>query len=210
MEKRKIVIFDFDGTLADSFPWFVGRLNQVARLFRFNEVREEDIPKLRLMKTAEILDYLNIAPYKLPLVIYYFKRLMKRESTLVSLFPQTKELLEALQKNGVGIFILSSNSEQNVKKILGPSSHLVDAFYCGAGLKSKDRHFKKILKQYPSKHFISVGDETRDYDAATKWDIPHLNVTWGYASKEVFAGLETVESFKELEVRILRYFDIKS
>jgi phosphoglycolate phosphatase len=173
-------------------------------------VREEDIPKLRLMKTAEILDYLNIAPYKLPLVIYYFKRLMKRESTLVSLFPQTKELLEALQKNGVGIFILSSNSEQNVKKILGPSSHLVDAFYCGAGLKSKDRHFKKILKQYPSKHFISVGDETRDYDAATKWDIPHLNVTWGYASKEVFAGLETVESFKELEVRILRYFDIKS
>lgn len=210
MDKRKVVIFDFDGTLADSFPWFVGRLNQVARLFRFKEVAEEDIPKLRLMKTAQILDYLNIAPYKLPFVIFYFKRLMKKELTLVTLFPQTKVLLESLQQNGVGIFILSSNSEQNVKKILGPASHFVDAFYCGAGLKSKDRHFKKIINQYPHKSFVSVGDETRDHEAASKWGITHINVTWGYASKEVFADLETVENFEELEIRILRYFNIKS
>lgn len=210
MDKRKIIIFDFDGTLADSFPWFVGRLNHVARIFRFKEVGKEDIPKLRLMRTGEILSYLGISPFKLPWIIFYFRRLMNRESSLIKLFPQTKELLDILHKHEVGVFILSSNSEQNIKQILGASSGLIDAFYCGAGLKAKDRHFKKILRDYPDRQFLSVGDETRDYEAALKWNITHINVSWGYASKEAFEGRETVDSFAELEGRILRYFNIKS
>lgn len=210
MRERKIVVFDFDGTLADSFPWFLARLNKVAKIFRFKEVGPEDIPKLRVMKTTQILTYLEISPLKLPWVIFYFKRLMGKESELIQLFPASQELLQILNNNGVSIFILSSNSEKNVKKILGQASQFVSEFYCGAGLKSKNRHFKKILSDYPDSQIISVGDETRDYEAAIKWKISHINVTWGYASKEAFAGLEVVDSFKELESRILRYFNIES
>ena len=41
------VIFDLDGTLADSFPWFLGVLNTVAREFKFREVAEDDIEPLK-------------------------------------------------------------------------------------------------------------------------------------------------------------------
>lgn len=209
MNMRKIAIFDFDGTLADSFPWFISRLNQVARIFRFKEVGDEDIPKLRVMKTGEILNYLNISPWKLPFVVIYFRRLMKKELESIDLFSQTESLLRHLNNKGIEIFVLSSNSEQNVKKILRSSSSLINGFYCGAGLKSKDRHFQKILKDHPDAQIISVGDEIRDYEAASKWRITHINVTWGYASKEAFDGLETVDKFEDLEYGILRYFNIE-
>ena len=36
--KYKLIIFDFDGTLAHTLPWFVGVINQVAEKFKFNKV----------------------------------------------------------------------------------------------------------------------------------------------------------------------------
>ena len=42
-----LAIFDLDGTLADSFPWFVCVLNGVADQFRFRRVAEHEIGDLR-------------------------------------------------------------------------------------------------------------------------------------------------------------------
>lgn len=207
---RKIVIFDFDGTLADSFPWFVARINQVARIFHFNEVKEEDLPRLRLMRTSEILNYLGISKIKLPFVIFYLKRLMSRESHSINLFPEVPALLKDLKKEGFDILVLSSNSKSNVIKILGPASEMVTAYYCGAGLNSKNKHFKQVMKTFSDSQFLSVGDEYRDYEAARQVGIAHINVSWGYASREAFGDLLVVDTFEDLHVRILRYFNMKS
>lgn len=37
-----LVIFDFDGTLADSFPWLSGVFNAVAAHFAFRRVNEAE------------------------------------------------------------------------------------------------------------------------------------------------------------------------
>ncbi|HLW57001.1 MAG TPA: HAD-IA family hydrolase [Bacteriovoracaceae bacterium] len=206
----KIVVFDFDGTIANSFPWFLSRINHVAKVFRFNEVRPEDVPLLREMGVNEILNHLGISSLKLPFIIFYLKWLMMRESHQIELFPEVAGLLSSLHSRGIKIFILSSNSQKNVKLILKDKTALVTKYYCGAGLKKKDSYFKKIKNHFPDAELISVGDEPRDLMAANKAGILHFNVSWGYASKKVFGQTDVIDSFKGLEDRILRQFNMKS
>ncbi len=207
---KKVVIFDFDGTLANSFPWFIKRINHIARVLRFNPVRPDDVDDLRKMKVEEILKYLGISKFKLPFVILYMKWLMGKESKDINLFPEVPSLFEVLKNNNIDIVILSSNSEKNVRLILNKASKDVSVFYCGASLQAKENHFLKVKRGYPQAHLLSVGDELRDSIAAKKVGVDHLNVTWGYASAEVFSKESVIEDFSSLERRILSYFNEKS
>lgn len=206
----KIVIFDFDGTIANSFPWFLSRINHVARIFNFNEVTPEDIPLLRGMGVNEILNHLGISSLKLPFIIFYLKWLMKKESNKIDIFPEVAALFSSLHSKGIKIFILSSNSQKNVKLILEEKVYYISGYFCGAGLKNKENHFLKIKKYFPHAELISVGDEPRDLIAANKTGIFHLNVCWGYANKKAFGENEVIETFNELEERIFRKFNIKN
>lgn len=205
----KIAIFDFDGTLADSFPWFLKRINHVAKVLRFKTIQKDDLPKLRLMNVQEILSFLEISMWKIPLIIFYMKRLMKQDRQEISLFKETPELLKSLKEKGIRIVILSTNSQHNVELVLKDSAQFIDHYFCGAGLSSKAKKFKKIKSLFPDAKFISIGDELRDQEAASREKIIHLNVSWGYADRAAFKGHEVVDSFSELETRILRNFNMK-
>ena len=43
----RLIIFDFDGTLADSAAWFAGALNGVARRYGFREIDLAEMARLR-------------------------------------------------------------------------------------------------------------------------------------------------------------------
>ena len=60
--KYRLVVFDFDGTLADSYPWFIGVLNDVAAKFDFNKVDAAEHKTLRGLNARQIMAHLNI-PY---------------------------------------------------------------------------------------------------------------------------------------------------
>src|SRR5690606_40757681 len=100
---KKVVIFDFDGTLANSFPWFIKRINYIAKVLRFNLVKSEDIEDLRRMKVDEILKYLGISSFKLPFVILYMKWLIGKESQHINLFTEVPSLFEVLEENNIDI-----------------------------------------------------------------------------------------------------------
>ena len=56
----RLAIFDFDGTLADSFPWFCSVLDQTADKFGLNRVKPEDIPNLREQSSHDVLKSLGV------------------------------------------------------------------------------------------------------------------------------------------------------
>lgn len=205
----KVAIFDFDGTLANTFPWFLSRINLAAEALRFNKIKEEDVPRLRSMSVSEILKFLEIPFWKVPLIMFYMRRLMAQDTESICLFEEVPSFLKRLQEKNIKVMILSSNSETNVKRILQDSTRYVTEYCCGAGLRSKAKHLRVVKRKYPHAEFISVGDELRDYEAAKEEGITHLNVSWGYASREVFKELEVVDTISDLELRILRQFDIK-
>jgi len=61
MMPYSLAIFDLDGTLVDSFPWFLRTINDVADRFGFRRVRDEDVEGLRHASTREILSRLERA-----------------------------------------------------------------------------------------------------------------------------------------------------
>lgn len=60
------IIFDFDGTIADTLDSVVRIVNNHADHFGYKKVTKEDIPCLQGKKPKEILSYLGISMFKLP------------------------------------------------------------------------------------------------------------------------------------------------
>jgi phosphoglycolate phosphatase len=185
MKKPRLAIFDFDGTLADSFPWFCSVLNEVARRHHFREIHGVEAEALRSLGTREILNALKVPLWKVP-AIARDMRAMKRDAN-IAVFEGAPEALRHLSESGVALGIVSSDGEQNIRRTLGPgTASLIGHYYCGASLYGKARKIRQAAKAagVPVTDAIYIGDETRDAAAAREAGTRFAAVTWGYAARE--------------------------
>src|SRR6188508_2727771 len=101
MPNYSLAIFDFDGTLADSFPWFVASLDQTADHFGLKRVDLNEIESLREMSSREALNHLRVPMLKLPAITLYMHNLFAEGMHDIALFPGAVEMLFALHEAGV-------------------------------------------------------------------------------------------------------------
>ena len=197
----RLVIFDFDGTLADSADYFISMVNVVAEKFRFRKITEAEVEMLRGHSTREVISYMRVPAWKMPFIARHTRKLVSENTAEITLFPGVAELFAGIAAKGVRIALVSSNAEANVRKILGPDicSH-IEIFSCGASIYGKTPKFKKVIKQakVSAAEVISIGDETRDIEAATKAGIASGAVTWGYAEPHVLASHHPTLLFNEM------------
>jgi phosphoglycolate phosphatase len=182
-----LAIFDLDGTLADSFPWFVGVLNTVARKFAFREVAEGEIEPLRHGSTHDILRKLEVPLWKVPQIARHMRAQKRAEMAQIPLFLGVGAMLRALAASGVTLAVVSSDDEANVRAILGPdNAALIAHFACGASLFGKASKFKRVMRAagVGPGATIAIGDEIRDIEAARAAGIACAAVTWGYAAPQ--------------------------
>ncbi|WP_240782454.1 HAD-IA family hydrolase [Roseococcus sp. SYP-B2431] len=182
-------MLDFDGTLADSAPWFAGELNRVARRFGFREVGDEEMERMRRMNTAAILRFLRVPSWKLPFIARHMRRRVAEEAASIPLFPGTRALLERLSRRAP-LAIASSNSEANIRRILGRSAAQIRHYDCGASLFGKAKKFRRLIHRAEAdpRAVLCIGDELRDIEAAQMAGSRSVAVTWGYAAAEVWVG----------------------
>ncbi len=181
------IIFDFDGTLADSAPWFVTILNELAQRHRFRQVSEAEIEMLRGRANREIVKYFRIPPWKMPLIAADLRRMSAAAADTIPLFPGVPELLADLAAAGMTVAVVSSNGEETIGRVLGPAAAAVRHYACGIGLFGKARRLnrlRKALRLDPAR-ILCIGDEVRDIDAARQAGLPAAAVTWGYATEAV-------------------------
>lgn len=181
--KYKLVIFDFDGTLANSMPWVKTIINQVADTFRFRRIESEEIELLRRSDTRQILRRLEMPLWKMPFIAWHLRRKMARESHLVPRFEGVDRLLARLAQSGARLAILTSNSCANVQTVLGEELiRLFTDLECNASTFGKPARIRKILKRagLPPQQAIMIGDEVRDCLAARQVQIDFGAVAWGY------------------------------
>ena len=79
MSPKRTLIFDFDGTLADTLPRIVAISNRLAAEFGYRQVREEDVEALRGQRSREVLRQLRVPVYKIPTIARRFKSELQKE-----------------------------------------------------------------------------------------------------------------------------------
>ena len=185
MPNYSLAIFDFDGTLADSFPWFIASLDQTADHFGLNRVNPDEIDSLREMSSRDALNHLRVPMLKLPAITLYMHNLFAEGMHDIPLFPDASDMLFALHQAGVKLALVSSNAEANVRHVLGPAASIVDHYACGASLWGKAQKFGAVMRtlRVSPAHAIAIGDEIRDIDAARQAGVSVGVTTFGYNSR---------------------------
>lgn len=182
-----LAIFDFDGTLADSLAWTRSIMNQVARRFRFKQLTDDEFIMLRSWETGAIIRYLGAPTWKMPFIAAHVRRLAGRDAHAIPLFAGAGRLLQTLHDGGVVLAIVSSNSEDTIRRILTPENAALISYYeCGASIFGKGSKLRRVIRRsgFARDAIICIGDESRDIEAAASQRLASGAVTWGYAAAE--------------------------
>lgn len=179
----KYIIFDFDGTLADSKDVFIAVYNQIARKNSYRQMEPENLQYLRTLTIGERCRYLKVPLYRIPFLAVEFLNLYKKSLQNVRLFEGIGEVLSALRLKGMETAIISSNSKNNIENILKDNGiDSITKIYCSTSLFGKEKLIREFLKKYgvTKDQVLYVGDELRDITACKKAGVAVAWVEWGY------------------------------
>lgn len=202
----RLVIFDFDGTLADSFPWFIDAFDEAALRFGFERPDRDRIHELRELDARQILMRHRIALWKVPFVAQFLRKHMSSDISRIALFPGVDAALETLAARGLRLALLSSNSYRNVAQVLGPRTRCFRDFECSVSLFGKTRRLRRLLgsSDTAADEVIFVGDEIRDAQAAKRARVPFGAVSWGYTDLSSLAAHGPAMTFSRVEELVIK------
>lgn len=188
---KKAIIFDFDGTIADTVDALVSIANRLAQEFGYTHISTDELAVLKNLSAREIIKQSKIPLFKIPFLVKKVKAELKNKIKEIKPIPGIHDALVELKSDGHKLGIITSNSKDNVTQFLQVHEldNLFDFIYSGVTIFGKTTIINNALKQQQIKaqDVIYVGDETRDVEASKKANIKVVAVTWGFNSKEVLA-----------------------
>ncbi|WP_324283160.1 HAD-IA family hydrolase [Cyanobacterium aponinum UTEX 3221] len=185
----KVLIFDFDGMIADSRITLVKIANELADEFGYDPVTESDIVRLSNLSSKDVIIQSPIPAYKIPFLLRRVKRQLNEHIAYLQPFEGMEEALSNLKKKGCYLGIITSNLGANVSLFLRKNSldNYFDFVYSANTLFGKNKVINKAIDKHHllKDEVIYIGDETRDIEAAKKSNIKVAAVTWGFNSASV-------------------------
>jgi phosphoglycolate phosphatase len=203
--KNLVILFDFDGTIANTLESIIHIMNKLSIEFGFKKIQENQVEILRGKHPLEILRSLEISLFKLPFVV---RKARKEINSHIAFLSPTVDLLpifQYLKRNNFKIGLVTSNTEENVRKFLHANDlDLFDLFYTTKKIFGKDRTLSKIIKdlRLEKSQVFFIGDELRDIEAGKKAGVKTIGVSWGYNTREALKRGNPdflIDSPKELE-----------
>lgn len=187
-ERIKLIIFDLDGTIADALPVTIEialKLNDKLKLFKKEEV---NIEEFRNMSSWDFINRLRMPKYKMFYYIWKFRKIIGARTENIPVFPGMKDTLEKLDKAGVKLAMVTSNSTGNARKFLKFNSiNVFDVIESPLFVFDKASVIKRVMKKLNMKpeDTVYVGDETRDIESAREAGVKSVSVTWGYHFRDL-------------------------
>ncbi len=197
----RFVIFDFDGTLANSLGWLGRVMPEAAEIFRFRAVDADNYSCIRTLDADELIDYLGIARWKIPILAFYLRKRMTRDIKKVGLFDGVEDMLHQLAASPIRCAVLSSNATRNVKRVFGsPISTYFDHYDCQTSFLGKTARLKKLLDKsgFNPHDTLMIGDEIRDLEAARELKVSFGAATWGFNNLAAFLRHQPDYVFQEV------------
>lgn len=188
-----VVLFDFDGTIADSLPTSFDTFNRVAGRFGLEPMTREQAISLRQLDSRAIMKRLG-GLIRSSRIMRAAKADFARHIHEVPPFPGVTDTIQRLRRIGCTLGILSSNEEQTILAFL-EQHRLLEHFRVietGSPLFGKAPRLRRIRRRLrvPHADILYVGDETRDVQAATKAGIDAAAVLWGANTREALSPFQ--------------------
>lgn len=189
-KKENILIFDFDGTIADTLKLQLKIFNNLAPRFGYQQIGSSQVEHLRGKSAREILQQLNISALQLPSIYAAGRKEFLRHAADIAVFPDIKDVLKELSKH-YGLGIVTSNDTDIVGQFL--KKHDMEMFnfvYSDKSIFGKGAILKHLLNKYKfnKNNVLYIGDEVRDIDAAKEAGVKVISVTWGFNTKQALAS----------------------
>ena len=182
------VIFDFDGTLADTREALLKAYPLIANKHNLKLLSEAELYGLRKLPIKKRLDLLNIPLSKIPVIIHDTRVMVGSFIETCKPYEGIPDLLLSLVANKYKLNIISSNSEDNIRRFL--MKHQLtyfDHIIAVNGLFGKHKSIKSMLRKTNTSKSAAlyVGDEIRDIDSCKKAGVDIAAVAWGYDSVDM-------------------------
>jgi phosphoglycolate phosphatase len=181
--KYHLVIFDFDGTLADSYSWFLTVFGDIAERYRLPHLEKDDLELLRALDIRQIQKKYRVPLWKMFVIGNHLKKRMASDIDQISLVSGMHAVIATLAAQGVKMAIVTSNAEENVRRVLGPlNMAYFSAIESSVSMFGKKNKFQAVLRKtgVPAHRTLSIGDELRDLKSAHAAKIHFGAVSWGY------------------------------
>jgi len=201
-DMKPLVLFDFDGTIANTFDALVDILNKHRNKYGYQKITPSIVKQLRDKSLEEIVKIAGISKWKLFFIARRAKKELNSQLETVPLVKGIAEIFRELSKN-YRIGIMTSNSKKNVFKFLTLHGLKADEIYAGVSLFGKANRLRKI------KPIVYVGDESRDVQACLNAKIPMIAVLWGFNSTKVLKEANYLARKPSDIVKILAKFGNK-
>ncbi|MFL0364000.1 HAD-IA family hydrolase [Pseudobacillus sp. 179-B 2D1 NHS] len=184
----KYMVFDFDGTLANSIELFIAGYNDLAAKEGYREMKIEDIDLLKKMTIPERCRHLNFPMRSIPLAAPKLYRYLRKSEKCLPFYPGIKDMLDQLNQQGIKMAIISSNATDIIARSL--KAHQIDYIediLCSKHIFTKDKLMKKLMNKHRLKpsDVLYVGDEERDISASKRAGIKVVWVAWGYDDEAI-------------------------
>lgn len=185
---KKTIIFDFDGTVADSFEIVFEIANQLADKFGYRKIEKKELEKMKGSTVQKQMKKFGVSYLKLLLILREARSIFGKRIADIKPIEGLIEVLEQLKKEDFSLGIVTSNSLENTENFLNKNE--IDSFDFVFSAKSffrKDRKISKVIasRKLDKENVIYIGDEVRDIEAARKVGIKVISVSWGFNSEKI-------------------------
>ncbi len=201
------IIFDFDGTIANTFDYAVAFLSDEAGR---PPLTKDQKAALHGLSMARIARHLGISWHRLPGLFFKGRHQMNPAMKNIEPFAGMPEVIRELHAKRHKLFILSTNTTRNINKFLrrhGLEGNFKDV-YGGVGMFGKAPALRRLLREQhvETRKAIYIGDELRDAQAAQSLGVRVVAASWGF-SRPVDLKAEGVTGLAKKPADIIRLIE---
>lgn len=180
------LLFDFDGTIADTYALVMELFAELKPKYHLSPQTAATMRSFRELTVKQVIAGSGLSLIQLPFFLKDMEAAKAARLHLVKPIDGLVDILKILHQAGHTFGIVTSSTKENVTSFLA-QNNLTDLFkfiHSEKNLWGKAAAFKHVMAKYQLdlNKTIYLGDETRDIEAAHEVDLRIIAVGWGFNS----------------------------
>ena len=204
---KKLLIFDLDGTLADTLPTLTESMNSVLAEFSFPLVDNDHVCRaigdgmLTLCRRCIPAEYFDNEEVYLPFLAKYREAYARNYLNLDAPYEGLIEVITELKRRGYTVAALSNKPDRYtvdiVEKLFGKGTFAdVRGMIEGVPIKPDPTSFLDIAGKlgFTAENTVMIGDGEPDIQVSRNAGASCISVSWGYRTRDQLtaAGATTI------------------